>query len=617
MTTLTKKMSEDLHRLPARDRASRCATCTRRSTRSSASRSSATCASASSTCSSASTCCARGSTCPRCRWSRSSTPTRRASCAARRRCIQTIGRAARNVDGRVLMYADKVTDAMRAAIDETDRRRAIQVAYNEEHDITASTIVKGISDIAEFLTLRVEGPEGPGRSRGGAEVDRGDARARAAAAHRRARGGDARRGRGPALRIRRPAARRARASCAGTCRPRSRARRCRRPVALAPGSAASGALAGAFARLGRARSLAPRWGCGRRGPRIAHPEAQASTSTGRPSRRETFRSSGAATTRAAVDAHLARSWPARSSTPAPLPAACRARRVARLGRRHPGAGDRRARHETTASDIKRQAELEARRTQPGRRARCRERRVTRRCPARADPRRGGAPKATALMLQRVGAMENEVSALDREPATGANRLTADLALLEGTWVTCYDAAGRKTAGAAPASGPRSPSATRRASSAIGRRSGSGASSRASAVSPAAPRGKAARAAVEPRAGAVARGRRGAGGRPSRRGADEGLEPAGRSPTDVRRGPRRVALNRRSTGVARRGGRTGRHFDLADSGPTADRCSRPRRRTAAVALGRPGGARQRTPVQWADRPCATIRPDPAPLRGLGR
>ncbi len=64
-----------------------------------------------------------------------------------RALIQTIGRAARNVDGRVIMYADKETDAMRTALGETSRRREIQTAYNERNGITPRTITKGVSDI--------------------------------------------------------------------------------------------------------------------------------------------------------------------------------------------------------------------------------------------------------------------------------------------------------------------------------------------------------------------------------------------------------------------------------------------------------------------------------------
>ena len=61
--------------------------------------------------------------------------------------IQTIGRAARNSEGRVLMYADVMTDSMRMAIDETERRRALQEAYNQEHGITPKTIQKSVRDL--------------------------------------------------------------------------------------------------------------------------------------------------------------------------------------------------------------------------------------------------------------------------------------------------------------------------------------------------------------------------------------------------------------------------------------------------------------------------------------
>jgi len=111
--------------------------------------------------------------------------------------------------------------------------------------------------------------------------------------------------------------------------------------------------------------------------------------------------------------------------------------------------------ETTAADIKRQADLEARRVSQDAE---RDAEHTRdEAVARAQTHVEEVSKATSLMLQRVGAMETEVSALIESLRTGANRLTADLALLEGNMGDLYDAAGRKRS-APPA--PSSPSAAR-------------------------------------------------------------------------------------------------------------------------------------------------------------
>jgi excinuclease ABC subunit B len=68
--------------------------------------------------------------------------------------IQTIGRAARHLNGRVIMYADRITDSMKRAIEETERRREIQLAFNEEHGIEPASIVKAVRDLTDQVAAR-------------------------------------------------------------------------------------------------------------------------------------------------------------------------------------------------------------------------------------------------------------------------------------------------------------------------------------------------------------------------------------------------------------------------------------------------------------------------------
>ena len=89
--------------------------------------------------------------------------------------IQTIGRAARNSNGQAILYADRMTDSMRAAISLTERRRLLQIDYNREHGIEPTTVMKNVADILGTAALRDDaraGQQGPRRLVPGGHVAR-------------------------------------------------------------------------------------------------------------------------------------------------------------------------------------------------------------------------------------------------------------------------------------------------------------------------------------------------------------------------------------------------------------------------------------------------------------
>jgi len=88
--------------------------------------------------------------------------------------IQTMGRAARHVNGTVIMYADRVTGSMQRAIEETDRRRKVQVAYNEAHGIVPASIVKEVRDLTDRVRAKVGAAPGAEGERGVALLSKDD-----------------------------------------------------------------------------------------------------------------------------------------------------------------------------------------------------------------------------------------------------------------------------------------------------------------------------------------------------------------------------------------------------------------------------------------------------------